>query len=314
MRTLLHRAAGAGALLAIAALLGSSGLVQSTFSVFNSETKNTGSAFAGGWISPPTGLTATASGYDMNLAWTPGTHGPVTGQKVVGVDNGTNSNCTGAAYTAIATLATASTATYPDASRGTLATDGDWFCYQVVSTSATVWTAQLSVAAQLGLAATALSTTNAASNCPGAATPVTGTIDCGDKIIITFNQKPVAPASTVAVCTWAGTGTAGSIVIGDTNATACNASGDAFSIGRLSGMAIGTSVKYSSSAVAVSTTAPWTMTITLSGVKTTSTKSGTFTFTGSNGTTSAATTHPAVLCASTAPTATTCRPSAALAF
>ncbi len=311
MRKLLHRAAGASALVAAASLLVSSGLVGSTFGLFNSETKNNASAFAGGWIDPPSSLAASASGYDVNLTWTPGTHGPVTGQKLYGVDNGTNSNCTGAAYALISTLPSASTASTTDASRGTLANDGNWFCYQVVSTSATVWTAQLSTALQLGLVATAISTVNGATKCSGASTPVTGTIDCNDKIVITFNQKPLAPAASVNVCTWAGTGTSGSIVIGDTNATACNAAGDAFNIGRLSGMAIGSSIKYTGSAVTVSATAPWTMTITLAGSKNTSTKSGTFTFTGSNGTLSAVTTHQAALCATTA---TTCRPTAALAF
>lgn len=311
MGKLLHRAAGASVVIAAASLLASSGLVESTFGIFNAETRNNASTFAGGWIDPPTALTASASGYDVNLAWTPGTHGPVTGQKLYGVDNGTNSNCTGAAYALISTLPSASTASTTDASRGTLANDGNWFCYQVVSTSATVWTAQLSTALQLGLVATAISTMNGASRCTGAPTPVTGTIDCNDKIIITFNQKPLAPASTVNVCTWAGTGTSGSIVIGDTNGTACNAPGDAYNIGRLSGMAIGSSIKYTGSAVTVSTSAPWTMTITLAGSKNTSTKSGTFTFTGSNGTLSAATTHQAALCATTA---TTCSPSAALAF
>ncbi len=310
MRKVLHRAAGAVALVAAASLLASNGLVGSTFGLFNSETKNASSAFAGGWVDPPSALAASVSGYDVNLTWTPGTHGPVTGQKLYGVDNGTNSNCTGAAYTLISTLAGASTASTTDASRGTLANDGNWFCYQVVSTSATVWTAQLSRAVQLGLVATAISTTNGATRCSGAPTPVTGTIDCNDSIIVTFNQKPLAPA-TVNVCTWAGTGTSGSIVIGDTNATACNAAGDAYSIGRLSGMAIGSSIKYTGSTVTVSATAPWTMTITLAGSKSTSTTSGTFTFTGSNGTLSAATTHQAALCATTA---TTCSPSAALAF
>jgi hypothetical protein len=311
MRRFLHRAAGAGALLAAALLLASSQLVGNTFGLFNAETKNNASAFAGGWVDPPSSLAASASGYDVNLTWTPGTHGPVTGQKLYGVDNGTNSNCTGAAYTLISTLASASTASAADASRGTLANDGNWFCYRVASTSATVWTAQLSTAVQLGLVATGLSTVNASTRCSGASTPATGTIDCNDQIIITFNQRVAAPTSPIAVCTWAGAGTSGSIVLGDTAATKCTAAGDTYSIGRLTGMAIGTSVKYTSSTVAVSTSAPWTMTITLGGVKTTSTESGTFTFTGSNSTLSFATTHQAALCATTA---TTCRPSAALAF
>lgn len=311
MHKLLHRAAGAGAVIAAASLLVSGGIVGTTFGLFNAETTNTGSAFAGGWVDPPTALSASASGYDMNLAWTPGTHGPVTGEQLYGVDNGPSSNCTGAAYSLIATLASASTASTIDANRGTAANNGDWFCYQVTSTSETVWTAQLSTSAQLGLVATAIDTTNGATKCSGSSTPVTGKIDCNDKIVITFNQQPLAPASSVAVCTWAGTGTTGSIVIGDTNSKGCVASTDAYSIGKLTGMAIGTNVKYTSSTVSVSSSAPWQMTIVLAGAKATSTISGTSTFTGSNNVLSAATTHQAVLCATTTPT---CQPAAALAF
>ena len=85
----------------------------------------------------------------MALAWTPGTHGPVTGQQLFGVDNTTSSNCTGAAYGLLATMASATTAAYTDASRGSLATDGHWFCYELVSTSGTVWTAATPLAAMM---------------------------------------------------------------------------------------------------------------------------------------------------------------------
>src|ERR1700690_3378569 len=102
-------------------------MVGSTSALFNGETKNAGSGFAGGWVGAPSAASASALGYDMSLAWTVGTHGPVTGQQLYGVDNGTtslSSNCTGAAYSLLTTLASASTAAYTDSSRGTLGTDG----------------------------------------------------------------------------------------------------------------------------------------------------------------------------------------------
>ncbi len=226
--------------------------VLGTFAFLDGQTVNAGSVFAGGWIGPATGATATASGYDTSLAWTAGTHGPVTGQKLYGVDNTTTANCTGVTYSLLATLASASTAAYTDSNRGSTA-NGDWYCYELLSTSASSWTAATALpAVQLGLAATAISLTNG-----------NGTIANGDTIVITFNQKTTVTAGTVKVCGWAGTGTAGSIVIGDSAAGNCAASGDAYSVGRITNIAVGTSRTYPTSTAAVSASAPWTVTITL---------------------------------------------------
>jgi hypothetical protein len=284
------------------------GATRGTFALYNGEVQNAGSTFAGGWIGTPAAPTAVASGNNVNLAWTPGTHGPVTGQQLWGVDNNTSSNCTGAAYASLATMASASTASFTDSARGTAANGGHWFCYKLVSTSATVWTGETVLPAlQLGLAATAVSFANASSTCFGAATPATGKIDCNDRITITFNQRVVASGSPVAVCVF----NTGTIVLGDSNTTKCTSSSNPNTIGTLSGATISANASYTSSTVATSTTAPWTMTITLGPARTPPTVSGTFTYNPSTTIKSFATTNQATICTTSN---TTCRPAAASGF
>jgi hypothetical protein len=301
----LRRAALAIVTLSAAALALSSGVVGNTTALFNGETQNAASTFAGGWVDAPAALVSTPSGYDVTFSWTPGTHGPVTGQQLTGVDNGTSSDCTGAAYTLISTLP-AATNSYTDSSSGSATNNGDWFCYELVSTSATVWTAQLDQVLQLGLVANGLSTSNAAGRCGGAPATASGKIDCNDKIVITFNQKPILPASPIKVCVWA----TGTIVIGDTQAT-CAASTDAYSVGKLTGGTLGSNVAYTSSAFTLSASAPWTMTITLGTAIGTSTVSGTWTLTPAAGILSTITTHQATICTATS---TTCQPTSSTTF
>ena len=301
-RRALRWAGGAVAVLAFAGLLLSTGPIGDTLALFNGETQNAGSTFAGGWVGAAASPTATASGYDMGLAWTPGTHGPVTGQQLYGVDNTTSSNCTGAAYALIATLALPTTAAYTDSSRGTLATDGDWFCYELVSTSATAWTAlDMLPALQIGLAATALATAN-----HGTA----NTVDDNDTITITFNQQTNVSTANIRVCTWS----SGSIVLGDTTG-ACTGAGDANSLGvlTLSGATISANAAAGSSQVALSSSAPWTVTVTLAGTSGTANLSGspTWTFTPSAAVMSNATTDQATACTAGR---TTCQPTATTGF
>ena len=287
----LRWAGGTVAVLVLAALLLSTGPLGNTLALFNGETQNPGSTFAGGWVGAAATPTATASGYDMALAWTPGTHGPVTGQQLFGVDNTTSSNCTGAAYALLATMASAATAAYTDASRGNAGNDGDWFCYELVSTSATTWTAQTALpAVQLGLAANGLSIANVGT---------AGRVNANDTITVTFNQKPIQPTGNVNVCV---VSTGGPIVIGDTSApgaSACHAA-DAFNIGELTlaGATLGTTVKYNTSTYTLSAAAPWTMTLTLAGSATTSTVTGTptWTFVPASTVKSTITVHQATIC------------------
>ena len=301
-RRALRWAGGAVVVLASAALLLSTGPIGGTLALFNGETENAGSTFAGGWVGGPASPTATASGYDVALAWTPGTHGPVTGQQLQGVDNGTSSNCTGAAYSLLATMASATTASYTDSNRGNGTNDGDWFCYAIVSTSATVWTAQTAVPAlQLGLAATALSTANGGT---------AGRIDNNDTITLTFNQRTNVGTANILVCVWS----SGSIVLGDTTGS-CGAAGDAYSLGRitLSGATISANAAANGSQVAVSSSAPWTVTVTVAGMSGITNLSGspTWTFTPSASVLSNATTDQATACTAAR---TTCQPTATTGF
>jgi hypothetical protein len=297
-RKALRQAVLAIVILAALVLALSSGTVGSTFALFNGETQNAGTSFAGGWIDPPAALTATAAGYDVALAWTPGTHGPVTGQKLYGVDNTTSSSCTSVTYAPIGTLAAATTAAYTDSSRGTAANNGNWFCYQLVSTSATVWTAPTNQAVQLGLVATGIAIANVGTN---------NSINANDTITITFNQQTNLPASgTTKVCVL----TAGKIIIGATSGGSSCASGDGYSGGVITGVTIGSNRVYQSSTFTTTATAPWRLTITLVGTGT-STYSGTATLTPASGILSAATTHQATLCTAAA---ATCRPATTTHF
>jgi hypothetical protein len=277
-------------------------MIGSTSALFNGETKNAGSGFAGGWVDPPTAASANALGYDMSLAWTVGTHGPVTGQKLYGVDNGTSSNCTGAAYALIATLASAGTASYTDSNRATLATDGDWFCYQLVSTSATSWTAPLSLpATQIGLVTSAVAITNS-----------NGTIAAGDTVTLTFNQRTNLAAGNLKVCVFTATKT---ILLGDLkNGVNCGtAAADGYSVAQITTAAtISADTRFSTSTAVVSAVAPWTMTITLgAGTSVTTGASPTWTLTPAATILSNAVTNQATMCT----TATsTCQPTTTTNF
>ena len=298
-RRALRWAGGAVAVLAVAGLLLSTGPLGDTLALFNGETQNANSTFAGGWVGAAATPTATATGYDMALAWTPGTHGPVTGQQLLGVDNTTSSNCTGAAYGLLATMALPTTASFTDASRGSLATDGHWFCYELVSTSGTVWTAATPLAAvQLGLVANALAITNVGT---------AGRVNANDTIAVTFNQRPILPANNGRVCVV----TPGTIVIGDTSAPGASPCGaaDNYNIGKLTltGATLGSTVKFTSMTFTLSASAPWVMTVTLAGTASTSTVTGTptWTFTPAASILSFVTTHQATICSTAT---TTCQP------
>jgi hypothetical protein len=286
-------------------LLLGNGVVGTTFALFNGETTNANSAFAGGWIGAPTVATATATGYDVALGWTPGTHGPVTGQQLFGIDNTTNSNCTGAAYSLLATMAAASTAAYTDPSRGTAANNGNWFCYQLVSTSATAWTSSLALpAVQLGLVTTGVVITNVGT---------ANRIQKLDTIKLTFNQRTNLTAANIKVCVY----TAGVILLGDTaGGGGCGTAADTYTVGKLTlaaGATIPAALNFTASTVALSSSAPWTMTVTLAGTNTTTDMTGTanWSFTGSSSILSFATTHQATMCSAAT---TTCQPTTTTNF
>jgi len=295
----MRRAAAAFVIGGLLVVLLSSGLIGGTFALFSAETQNASSTFAGGWVDPPNTLKATPSGYTMGLTWVPGTHGPVTGQQLYGVDNTNNPSCTDATYTAIGSALTAAAVTYTDTSRGTTANNGDWFCYQLASTSATSWTSSAVQSVQLGLVASAIAWTDAS-------TPLTpGTLTNGDKLTITFNQKTnLAASGTISVCAR----TTGGIRIG---ATGLCSNAVAVNVGVIGGVTVGTNRNFAFSTYTTTAGSPYTLTIAFAGGNT-STITGTSLFTGptSSGTSVTSSLTPqAVLCARTVsacqPTTTT---------
>jgi hypothetical protein len=301
----LRRAIGAAAVIAVSALILGNHMVGVTSASFSGETKNAGSGFAGGWVGAPSAGSAVAGGYDMTLGWTVGTHGPVTGQNLNGLDNGTSSNCTSAAYVLLTTLASATTATYTDASRGTLANDGDWYCYEIMSTSATAWTATFDLpAVQLGLVATAVSIANKSGG-------TVNTLEGGDTITITFNQRTNIPTTSVKVCVFAN-----NIAIGDSktgNNCGASAAADGYTIGLLSTTSTITSgPRFTGSTVAVTTTSPYTVMITLGSGGTGTVPSGTtWDFSPASTVKSNQTSDQATACTTTA---TTCQPTTSTGF
>ncbi|HZQ80831.1 MAG TPA: hypothetical protein VFB25_02520 [Gaiellaceae bacterium] len=307
MRTsALRRAVTAWIVLSICALLLGSGVVGNTFATFSAETSNAGTPSVG-WIGQASSASVTPGGYDNTLSWTPTTTGPIGAQSIAGVDNGTNSNCIGAAYSTLYSGLSATLNTKTDLNRGTGTTDGDWYCYEIIEngtsgTFASNWSSPgYVVGTQLGIVANKVTVANG--------TGTSGTIDSGDTITVTFNQQQstLANATGVHVCTWS---TTNQIVIGDSHGGTCHASGDNYTIGVLTlsgGDTIVSSVSFASSSISVSTLAPWTVTIKLGGSNSSlihGSATPVWTFTPVSGIVSAQTSDQATICTS----GTNCQP------
>src|SRR5436305_71093 len=185
-RGALRRAATSWKTFIFVALLFCVGVVGTTAASFTGEAQNKTSTFAADWVAGATGLTITPSGYDVSVSWTAGSHN-VSAQQLWGVSNTTTSNCTSVTYAQLATL---TTSPYTDTNRGNhpaapVSANGDWYCYAIIDTSPwSTWTTTTAAAAtQVGLATTAVAFANGRT---------AGTLDSGDTIKLTFNQKPTA--------------------------------------------------------------------------------------------------------------------------
>jgi hypothetical protein len=241
--------------------------VGGTFALWDGATTNSSSPLEAGWIDPPSGLgTPAPSGYGASFTWTPGTHGPVTGQQLWAVDGGTGGSASCGAYALDSTMASASTSSYT--STGSSANNGHWRCYEMVSTSATAWTATAAFTPiRVGLYPKAVAITNHGTS---------GSIDSGDTIAITFNQNVNAAAST-QVCTFQGASGTGVILIGDS--TCSNSSTDAYTVGKITGVTVGGSSGSHQGRNTTVSTSNATVTVTVS--QNGQTVSGTATFTAS---------------------------------
>jgi hypothetical protein len=189
---------------------------------FNATDANPAEKWAFTALYAPSNLTATTSGHDVSLSWSAGTNG--NGYSLLGVNNGTSSDCTGASFSAFASPAGTS---YTDTGRYT--PQGTWYCYQS-KTSYSSWTSVNSnptASTQLGFVVTDISAANGGT---------AGKIDTGDVITIDFNQAvdtSTAPGGSDTICQT--NSNPYTIVVGSaTGAGACNAN-EATDLGTLTG-------------------------------------------------------------------------------
>jgi hypothetical protein len=194
------RATAAASVALIVGLLLASGVVPNTFALWQAEATNAGSVFAGGWIPPPAPISDSVTGASNNqvqLSWTSGhsatepNPNPVTGQQLQIADGGSSGSAScgsyaneGSALSATATSTTDGGGSVPIA---------DWWCYRMVSTSATAWTSS-GTFSPIRL----FVPTSVAISCSG--TGCDGQPDSGDTIVITFNQNVTLSGSPTGLC------------------------------------------------------------------------------------------------------------------
>jgi hypothetical protein len=238
------------------------GRIGSTFAVFNGETTNPGSVFAAGWIGAPSAPATSVNGANVTLTWTPGTHGPITGQQLLGADNGNSSTCSNPSYSTIGSTLSATATSTTDTGRGSSA-NGHWFCYAMRSVTASSWSAQTAASpVRIGFFMTGISIGSSG-----------GTINKNDTVAITFNQQPNTP-SVSRVCVFA---SAKTIILGDTSSS-CSSTGDSYTVGKL--VTTGTVTHNNNYSAGVSRSGN-TLTVTISSNASTATTvgSGSWTFT-----------------------------------
>jgi hypothetical protein len=195
-------------------------IVPSSGASFNATTANRGNAYALTALYAPSGLTATPSGHDVALAWSAGSNG--SGYSVLGVANGSSSDCSAASF---ASIGSASGTSYTDTGRYT--PQGTWFCYQV-KTSYASWTSvsgNPTAAAQLGVVATSVAAANGGT---------AGKLDTNDTITVNFNQPittSTGPSGTNTVCAISGS----TIVLGSTTTLGTCSASETMNLGKLAG-------------------------------------------------------------------------------
>ena len=231
---------------------------------FAGRVSNPGDIYSLTALYAPSSPTASTSGHDVQLGWSPGQNG--SGYSVLGVANGSSSNCSGVSFSQIGTAGGTS---YSDTGRYT--PQGTWYCYEV-KTSYASWTSVAgnpTVAARIGFFVTSVAVTNGGT---------AGRLDTGDVLVVTFNQPVTTssgPSGLNSVCAIAG----GTIMLGSTTVLGACSTSETVNLGRLTGGTAGANGRF---------TATWawsngnkTLTITL-GFRTSGstaiTTSGTWTF------------------------------------
>ena len=224
--------------------------VQGSYAAVNGRTQNPNNVFAMTALYAPSSLTAVPAGHDVSLSWSAGQNG--NGNAVLGVANGTSSNCTGASF---GSVGTASGTSYTDTGR--FSPQGTYFCYQVQTTYAS-WTSVQNnpvAAAQIGVVATSVQATNGGT---------AGVLDPGDTIVINFNQ-PVNPASgpsgTDTVCSVIAGAPNGQILLGSTTTNGGCATNEAVDLGKLTGGGSNRNARYNATYVWTNSNTTLTVTI-----------------------------------------------------
>jgi hypothetical protein len=256
---------GASGALAVAALLVFGSCMTSGVSaVANARVRNPTNVVAMTALYAPSALTATTSGHDVALSWNAGQNG--SGYKVLGVNNGSSTNCSGVTY---ASVGTPSATSYADTGRST--PQGTWFCYQVQTSYGTAWTSvqsDPSVAAQIGFVASSVVLANGG-------TP--NKLDPGDTIVLTFNQAmntTTGPSGTNTVCSINGN----TIMLGATATSGACSSSETVNLGTLTVGSSNKNGRWNASWTWSNANKTLTVTIGTLTVGTAPTTSGTWTF------------------------------------
>jgi len=174
--------------------------VDSALALMGHQTSVPANAFGTRSLAAPTALTGSAQGHGVSLSWSSGQNG--TAYAVNGAANGASNDCGAASF---ANLDVAPATAYVEGER--FSPQGGWYCYQVVTTANT-WQSQADnpvVAVQLGFVAASVAFTSGSdtSGCGIEQTGVASELDCGDQVVITFNQPvntSTGPAETDSVC------------------------------------------------------------------------------------------------------------------
>ena len=146
---------------------------------------NPSNALAAATLPSPAAFTATPAGRNVSLSWTAATPSQ---NYILSGGTATSSACSGVNYAALGTPAAT---TYSDAR---YTPQGTWYCYRLENRYRSFTSASVIRPVQLGVVATAVAITNGG---------ISGSVDTGDVVTITFNQAISAasrPSSTSTVC------------------------------------------------------------------------------------------------------------------
>jgi hypothetical protein len=229
------------------------------YAAFASTTSNGSNAVTATTLTPPTGLTGTPAGRNVSLAWSAAT--PATGYDIQGAAPASgSSSCGGLTFTAVSGAnPTTTTTSYTDTNRaapsGTTPTPpaiahGRWYCYRAL-TRYNVWaspTTSAAVAVRVGVVATGITITNAANTAGCGSSGVSGALDCGDQVVITFNQAintATGPAASNTVC---GQSNGTTLLLASTTTSGgCNTGTEQVNVGRLTTPQLTNSGRYAAS-------------------------------------------------------------------